>query len=140
MFLGSIYEDVNQMKRKWLVVGIILFFIGTCIIPAIAQDTEKPLPTSRGSWLYVGGSGPGNYTRIQDAIDNTSDGDTVFVFNGTYYENVIINKAINLIGENRNTTIIDGNESGNVIKLVANGIEVTGLRFKIVPTPGIMLE
>ncbi len=28
------------MKRKWLSVGIILLFVGTCIIPAIA----KPLP------------------------------------------------------------------------------------------------
>jgi len=118
------------MKRKCLAIGIILLFVGTCIIPVFAQETETTQSTPRGTWLYVGGNGPGNYTRIQDAIDNTSDGDTVFVFNGTYYENVIINKAINLIGENRNTTIIDGNESGNVIKLVANGIEVTGFTIQ----------
>jgi hypothetical protein len=73
--------EENLMKRKWLAVGIILLFVGTCIIPAVAQDTEKPSePTSRGSWLYVGGSGPGNYSKIQDAVDNTSDGDTVFVY------------------------------------------------------------
>jgi len=36
------------MKRKWLAVGIILLFIGTCIIPAIAQNIEKSsLLTSR---------------------------------------------------------------------------------------------
>jgi hypothetical protein len=45
------------MIRKWLAVGIILLFVGTSIIPANAQNTEKE--TSRG-WLYVGGSGPGN--------------------------------------------------------------------------------
>jgi len=28
--------------------------------------------------LYVGGSGEGNYSSIQDAIDNASDGDTIF--------------------------------------------------------------
>ena len=64
------------MIRRWLAVGIILFFMGTCIIPAIAQNSEKPFLPSRGSWLYVGGSGPGNYTKIQDAIDNTTDGDS----------------------------------------------------------------
>jgi len=97
------------MKRKCLVVGIILLFIGTCIIPAFAQSTEKPSqPTFSGGWLYVGGSGPGNYTTIQDAIDNASNGDTVFVFNGTYVGYVVINKSITLLGEEKNTTIIIG--------------------------------
>ena len=44
------------MKRKCLAIGIILLFVGTSIIPAIAQNTEKSQPTSRGNWLYVGGS------------------------------------------------------------------------------------
>ncbi|MBE3093908.1 MAG: hypothetical protein IMZ52_02670, partial [Actinobacteria bacterium] len=77
---------------KCLVVGIILLFIGTGIIPAIAQESEKPSQsTSRGNWLYVGGSGPGNYSSIQAAINATSSGDTVFVYaaSSPYYENVI---------------------------------------------------
>jgi nitrous oxidase accessory protein len=106
------------MKRKWLAIGIILLFVGTCIVPAFAQTIEKPLPTSRGNWLYVGGNGPGNYTVIQDAIDNASNGDTVFVYNGTYYENVVIDKSINLIGEDRNSTIIDGGGSGDVVTII----------------------
>jgi hypothetical protein len=63
------------MKRKGLSVGIILLFVGTCIIPAIAQDIQKPsVPTSRENWLYVGGSEPGNYSRITDAVNDASDG------------------------------------------------------------------
>ena len=97
------------MKKKTLTVGIILLFIGTSIISTTAQDTKKSTSqTTSGNWLYVGGSGPGNYSKIQDAIDNASDGDTVFVFNGTYYGYVILNKSINLIGEDKNTTIIIG--------------------------------
>src|SRR4030042_5130568 len=98
------------MKRKWLSVGIILLFIGTCIVPAIAQNIEKSQPVSRGAWLYVGGSGPGNYTKIQDAIDNASEGDAVYVYSGMYSdyieENlacVRINKSINLIGQDKLT-------------------------------------
>ena len=54
---------------KGLAVGLILLLIGTSVIPITAQDTEKlSQPTSRGNWLYVGGSGPGNYTRIQDRV------------------------------------------------------------------------
>ena len=106
------------MKRKCIAVGIILLFVGTCIIPAIAQDIEKSsLATSSGNWLYVGGSGPGNYTKIQDAVDNASDRDTVFVYSGVYYEQVIINKTLNLIGENKYNTIIDGNGSIYIVEV-----------------------
>ena len=39
------------MKRKWLTVGIILVFLGTCIISSPAQDRETPsLPTLRSDW------------------------------------------------------------------------------------------
>jgi len=111
------------MKRKWLVIGIILLLIGTCIIPAIAQTTEKTQSTSRGNRLYVGGSGPGNYTTIQDAIDNASDGDVVFVYNGIYYENVRVTKSVGLLGENQMLTVIDGQETGgHVVSILAAGV------------------
>jgi nitrous oxidase accessory protein len=120
------------MKRKCLTVGIILLFVGTCIIPAIAQDTEKTQPTSRSNWLYVGGSGPGNYTKIQDAIDNASDGDTVFVYDDSspYLESVKINKSISLKGENPETTVISGNESFDTIDFQMDNINLTGFTIK----------
>jgi parallel beta-helix repeat protein len=120
------------MIRKCLAIGIILLFIGTCIIPAIAQDTEKPLPTSRGNWLYVGGGGPGNYTRIQDAIDNASDGDTVFVYDDSspYYEHLTINCPITLKGENRTTTVVDGNNTGYLIDIKVDSVIICGFTLQ----------
>jgi len=116
------------MKRKCLAVGIILLFVGTCIIPAIAQESEKPSQsTSRGNWLYVGGSGPGNYSKIQDAINASSNGDTVFVYDDSspYLENLIINKSIHLCGENKETTIINAGSHGNGIILTADNVNIT---------------
>jgi parallel beta-helix repeat protein len=108
------------MIRKWLVIGIILLFVGTCIIPAIAQDTEKT--SSRGNWLYVGGSGPGNYTRIQDAINASSDGDIVFVYDDSspYYETITIDKEIKVFGEDKNSTTIDAKKERIIIQIIAN--------------------
>jgi len=101
--------QINQILKKTLTFGIILLFLDSCFIFSTAQNNQEPsLNKSRANWFYVGGSGSNNYTKIQDAIDNASDGDTVFVFNGTYYGYVIINKSINLIGEDKNTTIIIG--------------------------------
>ena len=50
-----------------------------------------------------------NYTTIQDAINapETLDGHTIFVEEGKYYEHVIVNKSLSLVGENIRTTIID---------------------------------
>ena len=129
------------MKRKCLAIGIILLFVGTCIIPAIAQDTEKSLPTSRGNWLYVGGSGPGNYTKIQDAIDDAIDGDTVFVYDDSspYIENIGIDKSIQLLGENKNTTIIDGTQKGHTIVLKSNNSTIQGFTIKNGKSYGVLL-
>jgi len=114
------------MKRKCLVVGIILLFIGTAVVPSFGQNIETSSSASRGPWLYVGGSGPGNYTRIQDAIDNASDGDTIFVYSGVYYEHVVVNKTIDLIGEDKDTTVIDGGLIGVVIYVSSDGITISG--------------
>jgi parallel beta-helix repeat protein len=98
----------------------------------ITNTKEQPSPFSRGKTLYVGGIGPDNYTKIQDAINDSVDGDTVFVFDDSspYYENVVVNKSINLIGEDRNTTIIDGNYKGSVITINSDNVVVRGFTLK----------
>ena len=70
-----------------------------------------------GEILYVGGSGPGNYTKIKDAIENASDGYTIYVYSNSspYFENPVINISIDLIGEDKESTIIDGRGLGNVV-------------------------
>jgi hypothetical protein len=113
------------MKKKFilwkcLAIGIILLFLSVTIAPAIAQNTEKSLPTSRGNWLYIGGTGPGNYSRIQEAIDNASTGDTVFVYDDSspYLENILIDKSISVVGEDCNSTVIIGNSSTDIMIII----------------------
>jgi parallel beta-helix repeat protein len=80
--------------------------------------------------IYVGTGAGNDTTSIQDAIDNFANpGDTVFVFSGTYIENVIVNKTINLTGENPLTTIIQGDNSGSVVRIDADWVNIT--RFKL---------
>ena len=125
-------EKKPLIGRKWLAIGIILLFVGTCIIPAIAQDTKEPLPTSRENWLYVGGSGPGNYTRIQDAINDSVDGDTVFVYSGTYPTSwITIEKAIHLLGENRETTIVESTMNAEIyIQSHTDNVSISNFTFQ----------
>jgi len=85
-------------------------------------------PTYFGSTHYVGGDGPNNYTTIQQAISNASNGDAVFVFDESspYFEHLIINVSIQLIGENTTTTIIDGENQGDVVIFNADDITMAG--------------
>jgi len=123
------------MLKKCLAILIIFLFIGMSIVPstAVQELKEKPSPISfDGNTLYVGGSGPNNYTTIQSAINNASDGDTVFVYDDSspYYENLIIDKSINLIGENKLTTHLDGGNNNNTIYLSADGINLSGFTIQ----------
>ena len=59
---------------------------------------------------------PEEYSTIQSAIDASSGGDTILVSAGTYYDNINFNgKNIMVQGEDRETTIIDGNQNGTVV-------------------------
>lgn len=115
--------------KKLMVIGIIILMVGVSI-PSTGIKVKKSNASFVGNTYYVGGIGPGNYSKIQDAIDNTTDGDTIFVFNGTYYENVIIDKSINLIGEDKETTIIEGSESGNFINISADWVNISGFTIR----------
>ena len=70
------------------------------------------------------------YQFIQDGIDNASDGDTVFVYNGTYYENVKVRKSISLVGEDRNSTIIDGLNKSSVIYVRAASVTIENFTIR----------
>jgi parallel beta-helix repeat protein len=69
---------------------------------------------------------PDGYPTIQEAINDANGGDTIFVRNGTYSEHLYINKSIALVGENRSTTIIDGDETGTVVAVYADFVTVKG--------------
>lgn len=64
------------------------------------------------SILTVNASGGADYTKIQDAINNASKGDTIFVRSGIYKEDIRITRAnITIRGEDMNSTFIFGSPS-----------------------------
>ncbi len=69
---------------------------------------------------------PDNYPTIQAAINAVSDGDTVFVRSGAYSEHLGIGKSISLVGENSQTTKIDGEEDPAISVVGADSFLVQG--------------
>lgn len=85
--------------------------------------------------IEVKQDGTGDYTLIQDAVDASIDGQTILVWPGTYYENIVLTgKDITLASLVHTTgdstykfvTIIDGSQTGGCIDVrSANGIKTT---------------
>jgi hypothetical protein len=184
--------DRTPLVRKYVVVGIILLFVGACIIPAIAQKTEQSQSSTRGNWLYVGGGGPftetknrrfspqkyyenfsssynayengkqnyqfndissdypiyrcsvfnfnnsstiyvpDDYPTIQLAINNSSPGDTIIVRDGTYVENIIVNKPLILQSEHGYSycTIEAKSNKPHVITITSDYVSIVGLKIQ----------
>jgi parallel beta-helix repeat protein len=68
------------------------------------------------------------FYHIQEAIDDpdTLDGHTIEASAGMFYENIIVNKSLTIIGENRGTTFIDGGGSGDVVSISSDWVNISG--------------
>jgi parallel beta-helix repeat protein len=124
-------EDEVILTHAWSECGIYTIF-ATAECNSTYYNATLEVSITNGDFLYVGGSGLGNYSSIQDAIDNATDGDTVFIYDNSspYFENVSINRSINLLGENKNTTIINGNGDDDVITINTNYISIRELNIQ----------
>ncbi|MFA5772058.1 MAG: right-handed parallel beta-helix repeat-containing protein [Thermoplasmata archaeon] len=114
---------MGNNKKAAFAVLLLVSTIGTIILLLSTMGVKA-------TTITVDDDGVADYIRIQDAIDASSPSDTVYVYNGTYYEHIIINKTINLTGENQTATVLDGNGTGTVILISANSVNVRGFAIQ----------
>ncbi len=127
----------NTLSEKALIVGVVILFVGASVASGY-QISSSPQPLSRG-WLYVGGTGPGNYSTVQSAVENATNGDTVFVYNGTYNGSPVeyspwlhIDKTINLISEGSVEFYCDDGiccPNMEAITISADKVNISGFTF-----------
>ncbi len=145
------------MKKKIETICVICFLLiaGLALInPVEANDAKMELtiinssPTGLVTIFYVDDDntqGPWNGTEehpfqnIQDAIDAAYKPGPgwkiwyqtrIIVKNGTYNEDIIINKTLILEGENKDITVINGSGSSNTVKIIAKGVIIKGFTIQ----------
>lgn len=136
----------KDVLTKSLAIGIVVLFIGVIIIPAQGNLSLKEktvdIFNNSGDIIYVDDDntqGPWDGTKehpyryIKDGINAAKEGDTVFVFNGIYYEgDICIGKTITLTGQDRERTIIDANGQlyWNIIYISADNVKISNFTLQ----------
>ena len=96
---------------------------------AIAVNAGASDSTVSSAVIYV----PDNYATIQGAVNNAAAGDTIIVRDGTYLENVKVNKRLTIRSENGPaSTIVESPEGVNdhVLTVTADHVHINGLTVK----------
>ncbi|MEM2780763.1 MAG: NosD domain-containing protein [Candidatus Bathyarchaeia archaeon] len=109
------------MKKILSCIMLVLILISTL---AIAVNIK--LATAEHATIIV----PDDYPTLQEAINAASFGDVVLVKSGIYYEIIVINKSISLIGESKESTIIDGLRRTVVVSIEADGVLIKGFTIQ----------
>jgi len=108
---GSVFMAISLTKRR---IRLACLFLAAAIVCASAQkriNVPKDFPT------------------IQAALGEAVEGDTVYVRNGVYYENVAMVDDVVLMGQDKKSTIIDGRRKGPAV-IGADGAVLTGFTIR----------
>ena len=127
------------MKRKLNAVFVLFIFLSIVITSVQAESliSENSSLFNNRVTIYVDDdniNGPWDGTQehpfrhIQDGINISLDGDTVFVYNGTYYETLIINRSIILMGEKK--TILDGMYNDVIISIFSEYVTLQNFTIR----------
>jgi hypothetical protein len=112
---------MKPMRSRVLSI-VFLFFLSYILILPCSIPRAKSEPNT----ITV----PDDFSTIQEAINNANEYDTIFVRNGTYYENVVVNKSIYLRGEDARTTVVDGSKGFSVLNILGGYVNVSGLTLR----------
>jgi nitrous oxidase accessory protein NosD len=120
-------NDGNGIAGRLMAVWVLtmMMMAGVALVPL--PEGVGPVQEAEGATIIVATDGTGDFKSIQEAINNASYGSTVTVMAGTYFENVVIDKTIDLRGQGADSTIINGGNTGTVILVTADDVHISGL-------------
>jgi parallel beta-helix repeat protein len=117
----TLFIIVGEKMKKVISATIIVLLLTSVLL--FSSDIR---PVRAPATIIV----PDDYATIQAAINAANDGDTIYVRNGTYYENVVVNKTVSLCGENSSNTIIDGNETADCVQVTAVNVRISDFTIR----------
>jgi nitrous oxidase accessory protein len=115
--------DISS-RRKFNIKAVVLISACLILLPVLHPVFFTKTVRANQTWT-VDADGWG-IRSIQQAINNANDGDTILVLPGIYYEHLIVDKGLSIIGEDQHNTIIDGGDTGIVVTVAASNVTIKG--------------
>ena len=119
------------MKREGLIILLVSMLVcGLIFTPALSmsnKNSENRISGPRANLIV----GPGQtYTTIGDAITAATSGDTIYVYAGTYTEEVVLDKTLTLVGNSSADTIIDSSGANVPLDIKIDNCNVNGFTIR----------
>jgi parallel beta-helix repeat protein len=104
------------MKRLFIVIVTAMMLVAGSTPITCAQGNAQTLTVGDGR----------EYLTIQAAVNAAQSGDTIIVYRGTYYENILVDKSLTLTGIGN--PIIDGGQAGDCFRITMNNVILNGFK------------
>jgi len=111
---------MGRNRTLWNI--FVSFFFLTALLIVLSSLTWE---NAEGSTITVDDDGEADYRTIQEAINSAGTGDTILVLEGTYLENVVVNRTVTLTGNDSANTIIDGERKDDVVIINVDGVSMS---------------
>ncbi|MEA1866190.1 MAG: right-handed parallel beta-helix repeat-containing protein [Euryarchaeota archaeon] len=89
---------------------------------------------------YVDDGGGADYDTLQGAVDVAGAGDTIYVYDGIYNEQVIISTSITVSGQSESNVTIDGGGSGDCVQISSSDVTINGFTITNASRCGIRAD
>lgn len=137
--------DFMRHTHKWrsprgparVLLAIVIMMVSRGTATVLAQDSEPPPVAHEARTVIVARDGSGQYTSIQEAIDEARSGDTIHIKAGEYQEDVTIHSKdrLRLIGDGVDKVTVLGRERVGVFHIGkwpygATQIEISGMTIR----------
>jgi len=124
-----------------LAVVISFLLIGILNLNGTDDGNSNAFPT--GNILFVNSAWMpdeenGKYSSIQEAIDHASNGDIIYVFDGTYEENIFVDKSLQIVGESN--VLLSGIGNHNAIYVIAGGVSISNFTITDGLMSGVLID
>ena len=136
-------DSKNILIKKTLVILVLILFLNIVVYPSTAKifnDIPSSIQINGKRIIYVDddntegpweGTEEHPFRRVRDGVDAAEDGDTVFIKNGYYHQGYFhVDESITILGEDRDSTIIEGYGSTCGFDIWADSVRIYNLTLQ----------
>ena len=111
---------MTPSKLKWYVILALALWLAFSGVAAAEQ-----FYVNESGWWRDGGAFNASTAPIQAAVDAAGEGDAIYVWNGSYIENVDVNKQLTLEGEGADVVSVSAVSQFSVFEVTADCVSIS---------------